>query len=287
MVVGCIMQYRQYILFLFFLKSCPVPYTNFGIFNFILCNCSFGEPSFQRFWNRKSNVTCRSVSTTFDTCVAMSLEFFICQTVCSQGNSGICSGGFLSVATLLKTVLQKMYHWMIHCSYTLLGCQPVVPQLYELYVPFPFPHLQFKGSQWGALPSVCTQMTVWHPGVAVGRRLEMFTWLSAHWISELNMGRPLWSLHKLWGLGCGKERWERVHSLQQCFPIICHPNTWLHFSDSLNKIQTWWIYAMVVSENAILFCFDSQSLSISAVWSSLLLCTSSPSVQGQIPQHQR
>lgn len=138
-------------------------------------------------------------------------------------------------------------------------------------MPFPFPHLQFKGSQWGALPSVCTQVTVWHPGVAVGRRLEMFTWLSAHWISELNMGRPLWSLHKLWGLGCGKEGWERVHSLQQCFPIICHPNTWLHFSDSLNKIQTWWIYAIVVSKNAILFCFDSKSLSISAVWSSLLL----------------
>lgn len=130
MVVGCIMQYRQYTPhpIPFFLKPFPVPYTNLGGFNFILCNCSFGELSFQRFWKKKSNVACGSVSTRFDTCVPMSLEFFSCQTPFSWGSTGICSGGFLGVATLPKSVLQKMYHWMIHCSCFLLGCQSVVTQ---------------------------------------------------------------------------------------------------------------------------------------------------------------
>lgn len=39
-VIGCIMQYRQHIPhpIPFLLKSCPVPHTNFGLFNFILCS---------------------------------------------------------------------------------------------------------------------------------------------------------------------------------------------------------------------------------------------------------
>lgn len=38
-------------------------------------------------------------------------------------------------------------------------------------------------------------------GTDSGRRWEMFTWLSTLCMSELNMGKPLWSLHRLWGLG--------------------------------------------------------------------------------------
>lgn len=156
------MQYRQHIPhpIPFFLKSCPVPYIHFGVFNFILCNCSFGEPSFQRFWKRKSDVACGSVSTMFDTCVPMSLEFFCCQSPSSQSNT--CSGGFLGVATLLKTVLQEMYHWMIHCPCVLLGCQSVVSQFLTCFIVLMCLFLfhtcnEFRGSQWDALASVCTQ----------------------------------------------------------------------------------------------------------------------------------
>lgn len=131
---------------------------------------------------------------------------------------------------------------------------------------------EFRGSQWDALASVCTQVTVWHSGVAVAQ--EGGLRCLPDWVLIKSLSWP-WGSHcghctssEVWR--CGKEEGRKGSWLQQCFPIICHPNTWLHFSDSLNKIEMWWIYAMVVSKNTIIFCFDSQSLSISVVWSPLL-----------------
>ena len=45
----------------FLLKSRPLTYTNFGLFNFILCNCSFDEPCLHRFGKRKADVACGAV----------------------------------------------------------------------------------------------------------------------------------------------------------------------------------------------------------------------------------
>lgn len=86
----------------FLLKYCPLTYTNFGLFHFILCNRSFDEPCPHRFGKRTSKCSLRGCPLSwFATGVHMSLEFFSCQTPSSRGSTGICSGGFLGVTTLL------------------------------------------------------------------------------------------------------------------------------------------------------------------------------------------
>lgn len=121
--------------------------TNFGCSHFILCKCSFDEPCCHRFGKRKANVACGGCPIPwFGICVHLSLEFFSCQIPSSQDSTGVCSGGLLGVATLLKAALQKMYHWMIHCSCILLSCLSLVAQLSTCLLcafpmPFAFPRL--------------------------------------------------------------------------------------------------------------------------------------------------
>lgn len=84
------------------------------------------------------------------------------------------------------------------------------------------------------------------------------------------MGKPLWSLHKLWGLEVWQGGGEEGFMATAVLPHNLSPKHLTTLLRQFKKIEMWWIYAMVVSKNTIIFCFDSQSLSISVVWSPLL-----------------
>lgn len=124
--------------------------------------------------------------------------------------------------TPIKTVLQKIYHWMIHCSCILLSCQPVVTQLSTcLRCAFLCLFHTCEGSQSDSLPSVCRGC---QHDIQRWQRLRKEAWdVNLTW--ELIVS--LWANYKeatvvtaqVLGLGGVARRWRgRVRSYDSAFP---------------------------------------------------------------------
>lgn len=135
------------------------------------------------------------LSSWFGACVHVS---WVLQTASSWDSTGICSGGFLGVSAL-KTILQKIYHWMIeHHPFARCRCglRAGSPSLAGPICVCSNSQLTFGwlGLQFGFLSQLCLvspekwhrgnycmldmlPWSVWHPQIALPwRRHEKFTW---------------------------------------------------------------------------------------------------------------